>query len=249
MKRMILLLAFLGMVGTAPETSSAATINASVAASLAGAFKEMVVDFTVAHPEVDVVANYGASGSLAKQITQGAPADLFISASQQWLDYLLTAKAVDPATVGTLATNRLVFVGAKDAAISFDDLFKLKRIAIGSPKSAPAGQYAEEALKTAGLYDRLAAGGKLVQAKDVRQALVYADRGEVDGAFVYKTDALLARSAVILFEVPAEMHAPIVYPMALTATGAATPLARAFMEYLRSAPARAVLTKFGFAVE
>ena len=130
-----------------PASSSAATINASVAASLTDAFKEIVAIFTVIHPDVEVVPNYGASGALAKQIVQGAPADLFISANKQWLDYLLDAKVVDPGSVGILAANRLVFVGAKGVAVSLADLPKLKRIAIGSPKSVPAGQYAEGVLK------------------------------------------------------------------------------------------------------
>jgi molybdate transport system substrate-binding protein len=249
MKKLLMLLSFVAVAGVVPSSSLAATVNASVAASLTDAFKEIVASYTAAHPDVEVVANYGASGTLAKQIVQGAPADLFISANKQWLDYLLDAKAADPHTVGTLAANRLVFVGAKGVATTLADLSKLKRIAIGSPKSVPAGQYAEEALKKAGIYGQLTADGRLVQAQDVRQALVYADRGETEGTFVYKTDALLARSSVILFEVPAEMHAPIVYPMALTTSGAGNPAARSFMEYLRSAVSRAVLTKYGFVVE
>jgi molybdate transport system substrate-binding protein len=233
----------------APHPTAAATINASVAASLTDAFTEIAASFTATHPEVEILPNYGASGALAKQVVQGAPADLFISANQQWLDYLLQSKAADPETVVILAANRLVFVGAKEGAASLNDLPGLKRIAIGSPKSVPAGQYAEEVLKRTGIYERLAADGKLVQTRDVRQALVYADRGEVDGAFVYKTDARLAQSAVILFEVPAERHAPIIYPMALTTTGAKKPEAVAFLAYLRSATARALLAKCGFAPE
>lgn len=249
MKKTILFLSFFLVVGGVPVKSSAAVISASVAASFTDAFKEIASNFMSDHPDVEIVANYGGSGTLAKQIAHGAPVDLFVSANKQWVDYLLEDKAVDPATVGTLAVNRLVFVGSEGAAGSLGDLPKLKRIAIGSPKSVPAGRYAEEVLNKAGLYDLLLADGKLVQAQDVRQALVYADRGETDGAFVYKTDALLAQSARVLFDVPAEMHDPIVCPMALTASGMAKPAARVFMEYLRSADARAMLTTFGFVTE
>jgi len=247
--KMLLLLSFLVFSGTAPEFSSAATIHASVAASLTDAFKTMATEFTSTHQNVEIVANYGASGTLTRQIVQGAPADLFISANQQWLDYLVDQKAVDPGTIGTLAANRLVFVGVRGAAVSLADLPGMKRIAIGSPKSVPAGQYAEEVLKKAGLYDAMANGGRLVQTQDVRQALIYADRGEADGAFVYRTDALLAKEAVILFEVPAEMHAPITYPLALTTAGTMKPHVKAFLDYLHSPAARAVLAMYGFVVE
>ncbi len=128
------------------------------------------------------------------------------------------------------------------------DLPKLQRIAIGSPKSVPAGQYAEEAMKKAGVYEQLAGAGKLVMAQDVRQALVYADRGEVDGAFVYKTDALLAKEAAILFEVPQDLYAPVTYPMGLTVAGAQSAEARDFFDYLQSTAAKTVLEKYGFIV-
>jgi len=248
MKKIGILLLFVMVAGILPPASFSATINASVATSLTDAFKELVAGFCKDHPDVEIVGNYGASGTLAKQIAQGAPADLYISANEKWLAFLIDAKAVDSGSVASLAANRLVFIGTQGRAVSLGDLVKLKRIAIGSLKSAPVGQYAEEALKKAGLFEQLVGEGKLVQAQDVRQALVYADRGEVDGAFVYKTDALLAQSATILFEVPKEMHAPIVYPMALTTAGAGNRSARAFMEYLRSASASAVLAKFGFVV-
>lgn len=248
--RKLLLILLSGMnLAFSPAAVSAATVNVSVAASLTKPCKEIVASFTAVHPDVEVILNFGASGMLAKQIVQGAPAELYISANRHWLDYLLEAGVLDAGTIGTLAVNRLVFVGAENAATSWADLPKLRRIAIGSPQSVPAGQYAVEALKQAGLYDQLATTGKLVQAQDVRQALLYADRGETDGAFVYKTDALLSQSAVILFEVPADMHEPISYPMALTTSGAGNPAARALMEHLRSAASRAVLARLGFAVE
>jgi molybdate transport system substrate-binding protein len=191
----------------------------------------------------------GASGALAKQIAQGAPTDLFLSAHRKWIDYLVDEGRVAPGAVRTLAANRLVFVGAPGVrAASLGDLPALRRIAIGSPQSVPAGQYAEETLRRAGLFDRLAATGQLVMAQDVRQALVYVDRGEVDGAFVYRSDARLARQAVLLFEVPAELHSPITCPMALTVAGALNPEAAAFFDFLQSEGAKRVLEKHGFIV-
>ena len=125
------------------------------------------------------------------------------------------------------------------------DLIKLERIAIGSPKSVPAGEYAAGALKKAGLDTRLEK--KLVMAKDVRECLMYAERGEVDGAFVYRTDALLAKQAKILFTVPQELYPRVTYPMALTIAGAKNRDAVAFISYLRSDEAKTVLSKYGFA--
>ena len=159
------------------------------------------------------VKNYGASGALAKQIENGAPADIFISANLEWMDYLKNKKLADAASIGTFAYNTLVFAGAAGKASSMQDLLKLERIAIGSPKSVPAGEYAMEAFKKAGLDKQL--GKKLVMAKDVRECLMYAERGEVDGAFVYKTDALQAKQAKILFTVPQELYPRVTYPMAL----------------------------------
>ena len=229
--------------------ASAGEIRLSVAVSLTDAINEICADYSKAHPGTTCVSNFGGSGTLAKQIAAGAPADLFISANPKWVDFLVGEKRVAADTVRILAANTLVFVGPKGRASALADLPKLKRIAIGSPRSVPAGQYAEEAMKKAGVYDTLAAEGKLVMAQDARQALVYADRGETDGAFVYKTDALLAREAVILFEVPKEFHSPVTYPMALTDSGRANPEAQEFYRYLQSAEAGKVLTKFGFVLE
>jgi molybdate transport system substrate-binding protein len=125
------------------------------------------------------------------------------------------------------------------------DLIKLERIAIGSPKSVPAGEYATEAFKKSGIEKQLEK--KLVMAKDVRECLMYAERGEVDGAFVYKTDALQAKQARILFTVPQELYPRVTYPMALTVAGAKNKDAGAFFAYLHGDEAKAVLAKYGFA--
>ena len=134
------------------------------------------------------------------------------------------------------------------AVTKMADLVGLKQIAIGSPKSVPAGEYAAQAMEKAGIYKQLEEGQKLVMAKDVRQALTYADRGETDGAFVYKTDALQAHNAKIVFTVPSRMHQPIVTNMGLTAEGQTRPGARAFYNFMASKEARTVLESYGYAV-
>lgn len=224
-------------------------LRLSAAASMSDVFKELISTFTKQHPEVTIVANFGPSGGLAKQITQGGPADLYVSANPKWMSYLLDQKLIAPSTQTVFAYNSLVFVGKKDIrASALADLPRLERIGIGTPKSVPAGQYAEEALRASGIYEQLLKEGKLVMAKDVRQALIYADRGETDGSFVYKTDALLATSAVVLFEVPQELYSRISYPLALTIEGAAKQGARDFYDFITSAAGKAIVAKYGFAV-
>jgi len=245
----LLLPSLLLLLSIAPA-SFAADIRVSAAASMAEALGEISSLYAAAHPGVAVVPNFAASGTLAKQIAQGAPVDLFVSANPKWMDYLVEEKRIAPQGITNLACNSLVLVGARGRSIaSLGDLRQLSRIAIGSPKSVPAGQYAEEALTRAGLYQELAAGRKLVFAQDVRQALLYADRGEVDAAFVYRTDALLAREAVILFAVPAELHARVAYPMGLTERGAKNPDAADFFRFLQSPEAGKILQRHGFVLD
>lgn len=211
------------------------------------AVKELAAAYSREHEEVSIIPNSGSSGSLAKQIVQGAPADLFISADTGWMDYLVKAGKIKRRTLQIVASNSLVFVGSAGAAVSsLDAVSSLPRIAIGSPQSVPGGQYAQQALRAAGLYEDMSARHMMVMAKDVRQALLYADRGEVDGAFVYKTDALLAERVVILFTVPAHMHDRIDYPAGLTLTGERNEAARAFHEFLAGGEALPILEKFGF---
>ncbi|HXE97224.1 MAG TPA: molybdate ABC transporter substrate-binding protein [Dongiaceae bacterium] len=223
----------------------AGDINLSVAASLKEVINELSDGFARKHPGVKFVKNYGASGALAKQIESGAPSDVFISANLEWLEYLKNRKLVDTASIGTFTYNTLVFAGAPGKASSLHDLVKLERIAIGSPKSVPAGEYAMEAFKKAGFGKQLEK--KLVMARDVRECLMYVERGEVDGAFVYKTDALLAKQARILFTVPQELYPRVTYPMALTVAGAKNRDADAFFAYLHGDEAKSVLAKYGFA--
>jgi molybdate transport system substrate-binding protein len=224
----------------------AGDISLAVAASLKEVINELSDSFARKHPGVKFVKNYGASGALAKQIENGVPSDLFISANLEWLDYLKNKKLVDPASIGTFTYNTLVFAGAPGKASSMQDLLKLEKIAIGSPKSVPAGEYALEAIKKANLAKPLEK--KLVMARDVRECLMYAERGEVDGGFVYKTDALQAKQVKILFTVPQELYPRVTYPMALTVAGTKNKDAAAFFAYLHGDEAKSVLGKYGFAV-
>lgn len=245
MKGIVTKLVFLVCAALAATPAWAGEINVSAAASLKNVLGELTATYERTHPKAVIRNNLAASGTLAKQIENGAPADIYISANQKWLNYLENKELLDNASIGVFAHNTLVFVGIGDRQVrGMQDLPVLNRIAIGSPKSVPAGEYARSALEKAFLLPSLT--GKLVMGKDVRECLMYAERGEVDGAFVYKTDALLAKRARIVFTVPQELYPPIVYPMALTKTGAGKPEAVAFYRFLRSDAARRVISRYGF---
>jgi molybdate transport system substrate-binding protein len=248
MKSSVLKLAILFGMFALASPAWAGDINLSVAASLKEVINELSDSFAQKHAGVKFVKNFGASGTLAKQIENGAPADIFISANMEWMDYLKERKLVEKSGSGTFAYNTLVFAGIPGRKVTgMQDLAKFEKIAIGSPRSVPAGEYASEAIRKAGMERVL--GKKLVMAKDVRDCLMYAERGEVDGAFVYRTDALQARQAKILFVVPQELYPRVVYPMALTVAGVKNKEAAAFFAYLQSGDAQAVLDKYGFAVK
>lgn len=223
----------------------AGDVNLSVAASLKEVINELSDNFVKEHLGVKFFKNYGASGQLAKQIESGAPADVFISANLEWLEYLKNKKLVDNPSIGTFTYNTLVFAGTNGKVLTMQDLIKLEKIAIGSPKSVPAGEYASQAFKKASVDKQL--DKKLVMAKDVRECLMYAERDEVDGAFVYRTDALQAKRVKILFTVPQELYPRVTYSMALTVTGRQNKDAAAFFAYLHGDEAKSVLAKYGFA--
>lgn len=230
-------------------TAMAADVNLSAAASMKEVVNLLTDSFSRENPEVKFVKNYGASGALAKQIENGAPADIFISANTEWMDYLKGRKLLDDRSIGTFAYNELVFVGKPDLKVKgMQDLGKLGKIAIGSPKSVPAGEYAMAAMKKAGVDKALEQ--KLVMAKDVRACLLYAEQGEVDGAFVYKTDALqAAKNAKILFAVPQTLYPRVTYPKGLTAEGRKNKEAAAFFRFLDSAAAKSILKQQGFVIK
>lgn len=225
----------------------AGEITISAAASLKDAVNEIADKFVQTRPGTKITRNYAASGTLAKQIESGAPADIFISANEEWMSRLKERKLVAADSIETFTRNTLVFAGATTRKISgMHDLPSLGSIAIGSPKSVPAGEYAEEAMRKAGVEKELK--GKLILAKDVRESMMYAERGEVDGAFVYRTDALLGKHARILFTVPQQLYPHIAYPMALTTYGTTNREAADFLHYLKGREAKSILSRYGFAV-
>lgn len=226
------------------SSAMAEEVRLSVAASLREVMGALTEKYAAESDAVRFTSNFGASGTLARQIEQGAPVDLFISVNGKWLDYLLAKGLLDD-TTSVLAGNLLVVIGRAPVALTgLDDLLKLERIALVNPKSGPAGEYAEQALTAAGLHEPLRK--RLVPVQDVGQAVVLAERGEVDAALVYRTDARLARQARILYEIPGDLHDPVSYPMALTLSGQENPAAVSFFAFLQSDAARRILARHGF---
>jgi molybdate transport system substrate-binding protein len=222
----------------------------SVAVSLKEATEDLGRTFMASRPGVTLRYNFGASGDLQKQIEAGAPVDVFLSAAQRQMDDLEKQNLIVAASRRAFARNVLVVIKPADSSVDVAkpaDLLeaRVKRIVIGSPKTVPAGQYAEESLRALGLWDRLQP--KMVFSENVRQALDYVARGEVDAGFVYATDAASRTQGVKeAFRPPDDSYRPVIYPGAVVATSKQATLAQAFLDLLGSADGRAVLSRFGF---
>ncbi len=243
------LIAFLLAICVA-AVSLADTVNVAAAISMKGALSKVAEQYK-AETGVDVAFTFGASGQLMAQIQNGATVDLFISAAAKQADDLVKAGVADAKSQKIIATNSLVLVtpkAGKAAPKSLQDLADsaITKIAIGEPKSVPAGQYAEQAMKSANVYD--AVKNKLVYGMNVRQVLDYVERGDVSAGLVYATDAHLSGDKVqIAFTVDASTHDPIVYPAVIITATKQRAAAEKFLDYLTSEKGQKVLAGFGFA--
>jgi molybdate transport system substrate-binding protein len=217
------------------------------AASTRDAIDKVAADFAKAG-KGHIVASYGSSGDLAKQIENGAPAGIFLSADKKWMDYLAARKLIVAESRRNLLGNDLVLVAPIDskAPNSVDDLPTALgggKLAIGDPDSVPAGRYAQAALQASNQWSALAPA--LVRAKDVRAALAFVERGEAAAGIVYATDALASSKVRIVGAFPPASHPPIIYPLALVA-GNDSAAARAFYEFLLGPEAREDFLAAGF---
>jgi molybdate transport system substrate-binding protein len=231
--------------------AAAAELTVSAAISVKEAVEEIGRAFAAARPGLRLRFNLGASGALQKQIEAGAPVDVFVAAAAGPMDELERRGRVEAGSRRAFARNVLVVVRPAAAAGPLAGPADLagpgvKRIAVGNPRTVPAGRYAEASLRRLGLWERLQP--RLVLAEHVRQALDYVARGEVDAGFVYATDAAARAPRVReAFRPPADSYGPIVYPAAVVAGSRQPALARAFVDTLAGAQARAVLARHGFA--
>jgi molybdate transport system substrate-binding protein len=230
--------------------AQAQEVTLSVAISMKDAVEQLGKGFMAGRPGVTLRYNFGSSGELQKQIEAGAPVDLFISAAQRQMDELEQKRLVVSATRRVFARNVLTVIKPSDSKIDIAkpaDLLdaRITKIVVGNPKTVPAGQYAEESLKALGLWEKLQP--RLVFAENVRQALDYVARGEVDAGFVYTTDAVTRGQQVKeAFRPGEDTYRPVLYPVAVVSGARQATLAQAFVDLLLSRDGQTTLGRLGF---
>lgn len=235
-----------GTVGHPPNQPVALTISAAI--SLKEPLQAIAHNYEQSHPGERVVCNFGASGTLQRQIEQGAPVDVFISAGEPQMDALERQKLLVPGTRRDLLTNQMaLIVPAQSQTIAgFSDLRKnaVKKIAVGNPQIVPAGTYAMQVLKSLDLLPAIQP--KLVYATDVRQALAYVETGNADAGLVYFTDAKISSAVRVAAIAPGDSHLPILYPVALLTNSKSPEAARSLLDALESSDALNTFRKAGF---
>ena len=238
------------MLLASPVPLLAQEMIVSAAISMKEAMEGIGRQFQGAHPGVVLRYNFGGSGELQRQIEAGAPADVFISASEAQMEALARQGLILVASRSNFARNIVTVLVPLDSRPDLRraaDLRRpeVRRIALGNPKTVPAGQYAEQSLRSLGLWETVRP--KVVYAENVRQVVEYVARGEVDAGFAYVTDLAVRRDAVReAFRPPEDSHQPITYPAAVVAASRAPRLAEAFVAFLSSPAAQAILSRLGF---
>jgi molybdate transport system substrate-binding protein len=233
-----------------PASAQEKGLTTFAAASMKNALDDVDAAYT-AKTGIKVAASYAASSVLAKQIDQGAPADIFLSADTDWMDYATKQKTVKEATRTSLLGNSIVLIAPKDSTIGNVtigrgfDLAKLAgngKIATGDVSSVPVGKYAKAGLEKLGAWE--ASAPKFAMAESVRAALTLVARGEAVLGIVYATDAKVEPGVKIIGTFPADSHPPIIYPVAATAS--AGPQADGYLAFLHSTEAKAIFERYGF---
>ena len=228
------------------------TILVSAAASLTEAFTDMESQFEAENPGVDVNFNFAGSGNLRTQIEGGAPVDVFASADQKNMDILAGEELIDNSTRKDFAQNSLVLIVPANSDLNItgiEDLTtsEVERIVIGNPDTAPVGKYTTQTLTEAGIWDQLE--DKTVLADDVKQVLVYVERGEVDAGFVYMTDAKTADPGTIKIIANVTVSTPISYPIAVVSASENKEDAQSFLDYVTGEEGQEILEEYGFTSE
>jgi len=245
---LILWLTWFGSASVAADADKP-PITVFAAASLTNALQELGDGFTK-ETSIPVRFSFAASSALARQIENGAPADVFFSADVEWMDYLQARNLIQRDTRHDVLGNRLVLVAPADGKIDLKiaPRFPLAkalgtgRLATGDPDSVPVGRYAREALTTLGVWNEVS--DRMVRADSVRSALAFVDRGEALLGIVYETDALIDKRVRVVDVFPENSHLPIIYPIALTR--AAKPNAARFVAYIRGPAGDASFKAYGF---
>lgn len=258
MRRIIIfmLFAFLLMSCSNHKTNQPSTqaeneslvLTISAAISLTDALSEIKNIYELEN-NVELTFNLGGSGKLAQQIQQGAPADVFISANQEWMDVLEDDQLIKVDTRDNVTGNQLVLITNDTSSISYDSFANIQanevdQIAIGNPDSVPAGKYAKDVLENLGSWDKLQ--DQFVLAKDVRQVLTYVETGNADIGFVYQSDTYQENNIKVLATADASLHDPILYPIAVVADTKHETEALDFIEFMHSDEAQNILERYGF---
>ncbi|HAS6538671.1 TPA: molybdate ABC transporter substrate-binding protein [Vibrio parahaemolyticus] len=231
------------------STNAATDLKVYAASSMTNAIDEIAQDFKEKY-DVTVTPVYGGSSSIARQIINGAPADVFISANTKWMDYLVDEGVIDSDNVTNLVRNSLVLIAPQSSSLAvfnfadanaWEAALNGSRLALGNPTSVPTGMYAKESLTTLGVWKEIQT--KVAPAKNVRLALALVERGEAPLGVVYKTDAQLTSKVKIVGEFASDTHAAIVYPAAVVNDSTES---RQFFQYLKSEDAKRVFAHYGF---
>ncbi|MDU2407777.1 MAG: molybdate ABC transporter substrate-binding protein [Acinetobacter junii] len=224
-------------------------VTVYAAASLTNAINELDVIYEQKN-KVQIQTSYAGSSTLAKQIEAGAPADIFISADVQWMDYLQKKQLVSANDRENLLGNRLAVIApkARPIKLKIDKSFDFTRVVqskwcTGDTKSVPVGKYAKQALTSIGWWDKVST--RLVETEDVRAALNFVARGECQLGIVYATDAAISKNVVIIGTFPENTHQPIIYPIGLVKKNTES---MKFYKFLQSSQAKKVFKKYGFSV-
>lgn len=232
------------------ETSSN-QLTISAAASLQDVMKAVKPLYEEAYPDREIVYNFASSGSLQRQIEQGAPVDVFISAAVDKMDALEEKDLIVAETRQDLFQNQMVLVMEKGNKTQlnitdFNDLTteKVNLIALGEPKSVPAGKYAQEVLVSFNIADKV--NSKAVYGKDVRQVLTYVETGNVEAGIVYRTDAQVSDNVEIIATAPQESHSPVIYPVAVVKDSDTPEAGKELIEFLNTDEVQAIFEEYGF---
>ncbi len=239
---------FIGLAACAAKQP--VTLNVSVAASLTDAIKEINSLYIKDKPNVTITPNFASSGTLQQQIENGAPVDVFLSAAQAQMDNLQNKDLLLNDTRQNFVNNKVVMIVPLDSTLgltSFNDMAtdKVKKVAIGDPKSVPAGKYAHQAFDQLGITAQIQP--KEVLGSDVRQVLTYVESGNVDAGIVYSTDALISNKVKVVASAPSEINAQIVYPVAVIKASKIPDVAKDYLHFLFSVQAKTVFEKYGYA--
>lgn len=237
--------------GLVAQVGAAEKITVFAAASLTNALQDIATEYQKS-TDVQVVSSFASSSTLARQIEQGAPADMFISADQQWMDYAIDKQQIVKDTRYTLLGNELVLIAAKSAKqdkitinkqTDWAKLLNGGRLSVGDPDHVPAGIYAKEALQNLGAWTTLEP--QLARANNVRSAMAMVEREEAPLGIVYGSDAVASDKVKVIAIFPEDSHKPVEYPMAIVKDHQ-TPAVTAFYDYLKSPQAAAIFERYGF---